>query len=109
MLGFLSGIGAVVISTLAFAVVGALAGILAGYLLGKTYTTTDKTDFNGAKLIGLLSGIVLAVILGEYVVFTLSIFTIIGLVILMLEVIHLLIVDIMSASNSVRYRSTEHC
>jgi len=101
MLGLLGGIAAVVISFPPFAIAAGVAGFLASLLLSQTYSEQDKMNFASAKFLGIVAGITLALIIGEYAIFSLSILFVIGFVFLMLDILYLAAVNAATAFNTI--------
>jgi Transglutaminase-like superfamily len=91
--GLIGGIAAIVASPAVAATVGA-ATVLISIINFLTLSQEQALDFNMSRLLGVISGLTLAVILGQYVLFTLTPVFILGFVLLAILTLRLLILEI---------------
>jgi transglutaminase-like putative cysteine protease len=95
LFGLLVGLVAGITAIVAGPVVAAIVGII-GFLISQYFAwfTDDNLNFSAARLIGIVAGIVLAVILGGYVVVSFSGLFVLGLALLLLTLVRLIAVEI---------------
>ncbi|MBV7429814.1 MULTISPECIES: hypothetical protein [unclassified Acidovorax] len=92
-LGLVSGIAIIVAGPLLAAIVGAI-GFVIGVYLAMYEDNKYNLNFSGARLIGLMAGIILSVIFGGYVAISFSIIFIGGAAWLLLTVARLLVIEV---------------
>lgn len=97
-LGLVSGIAVVMAGPVIAALVGAI-GFAIGVYYALTLDVRDLLNFTGARLLGTLAGIALAVILGGYVTISLPLLFVLGFAWLLLTVARLLLIEIITAAN----------
>ena len=99
-LGLLQGFAAVILAFTGLGIVAGIAGLLASVIFSLSHNSHEQLDFQGARLIGIFAGIVLAVILGGYVVISFTPLFVLGLFFLLFTVARLLIIE--NVTSSVR-------
>jgi hypothetical protein len=92
-LGLVSGIAIIVAGPLLAAIVGAI-GFVIGVYLAMYEDNKYNLNFSGARLIGLMAGIILSVIFGGYVAISFPIIFIGGAAWLLLTVARLLVIEV---------------
>lgn len=91
--GLVSGIAIIMAGPVVAGLVGVI-GFLIGVIYALTLSISDLLSFAASRLIGTFSGIVLSVIIGQYILVSFPPIFVIGLLWLMLTIIHLLILEI---------------
>ncbi len=97
LLGVLLGMAAVMLALTPLGWIAGGAGFLASLIFSMTNDTDEVIDFKSAKLIGVLAGIVLAVILFQFVVVSFTFLFAMGLIALSAQVVALLVREIYRA------------
>ena len=92
-LGLVAGIAIIVAGPILAAFVGAI-GFAVGAFLAISESSSYNLNFNGARVIGLMAGIVLSIILGGYVTVSFPIIFVGGLAWLLFTVTRLLITEV---------------
>lgn len=98
IIGLLIGIAVIVAGPIVAGLAGA-AGLILSQYFNFAGNNLDNLNFNAARFIGLLSGIVLSVILGGYVLISFTPLFVIGLVYLMITVLRYLTIQVLTAST----------
>ena len=93
--GLLQGIALIVASATVGAVAGA-AALLAGVIIALTESNETQIGFNGGRLIGLISGLILSVIVGQYAFVAFTPLFLIGTLFLALNLLRLMLIEFMS-------------
>ena len=93
-LGLLQGAAAIVMSSAGLAAITGIGGLLISTIVKHTQSLDDQLSFNAGRLLGIVAGMTLAIILGQYVLVTLSPLFVIGLFVLMSVIIQLAIIEI---------------
>ncbi len=94
--GLVVGTAIVVAGPFVVGLVGAI-GLLTSIFFSLTLDNTDLLDYTAARFIGTVSGLVLSIILGQYVFISFPILFVLGFLWLMISVIRLLVVEMYTA------------
>ena len=97
LIGLLVGVAVIVAGPIVAGLAGAAAFILSQYF---SYIG-EGLDFSVTRYLGTLAGIVLAIILGGYVVVSFTPLFVIGMIYLMLNILRLIVVEILSKAEGI--------
>ena len=96
--GLLQGI-AVIAASLSVGAIAGAAALIAGVIFALTSSGDVQINFNGGRLVGLIAGLLLSVIVGQYVVIALTPLFLIGSLLLALNLLRLMAIEFISHAN----------